>query len=162
MPRVVWAEESKNGIIFEIWPSYDVVPARSQLVTDGQSSCSPSGLLANLFFVYVSLIGNPDVSTTYSYLSNAIKLVADSVWSIRSVWLQYSLKSQQKLLLRWFASWCLVDPYPYVAIATRDLVKTNRINLNLNSVGCFGSGGFLMRGLSREERLLIRMNTHSS
>ena len=40
LPPVVWAEESKNGIKFEIEPSYDVVPTRSLLVTDGQSSLS--------------------------------------------------------------------------------------------------------------------------
>ena len=39
LPRVVWAEESKNRLRFEIKPSYDVVPTRSQLVTHGQSSC---------------------------------------------------------------------------------------------------------------------------
>ena len=39
LPRVVWVEESKNGLRFEIGPSYDVVPTRSQLVTDGQFSC---------------------------------------------------------------------------------------------------------------------------
>ena len=38
MPHVVWAEESKNGLRFEIRPSYDVVPTRSQLVTHAQSS----------------------------------------------------------------------------------------------------------------------------
>ena len=40
MPRVVWTEESKNGLRFEIGPSYDDVQIRSQLVTDGQFSCS--------------------------------------------------------------------------------------------------------------------------
>ena len=44
LPRVVWAEESKNDLRFEIGPSYDVVPTRSQLVTNGQSSCISSGL----------------------------------------------------------------------------------------------------------------------
>ena len=39
MSRVVRAEESKTGVRFEIGPSYDVVPTRSQLLTDGQSSC---------------------------------------------------------------------------------------------------------------------------
>ena len=39
LPRVVWAEKSKNGLRFEIGPSYDVVLTRSQLVTHGQSSC---------------------------------------------------------------------------------------------------------------------------
>ena len=43
LPNVVWAEESKNCIRFEIGPSYDDVPTRFQLVTelvtDGQSSC---------------------------------------------------------------------------------------------------------------------------
>ena len=34
-PRVVWAEESKNGLRFEIGPSYDDVPTRSQCVIDG-------------------------------------------------------------------------------------------------------------------------------
>ena len=33
LPPVVSAEESKNGLRFEIGPSYDVVPTRSQLVT---------------------------------------------------------------------------------------------------------------------------------
>ena len=42
LPRVVWAEESKTGLRFEIRPSYDVVQMRSQLVTDGQSSCNKS------------------------------------------------------------------------------------------------------------------------
>ena len=39
LPCVVWAEESKTGLGFEIVPSYDAVPTRSQLVTDRQSSC---------------------------------------------------------------------------------------------------------------------------
>ena len=38
MPRVVWTEESKNGLRFEIGPSYDDVPAMFQCVTGGQSS----------------------------------------------------------------------------------------------------------------------------
>ena len=40
LPHVVLAEESKNGLRFEIGPSYDVVPTRSQLVIDGHSSCN--------------------------------------------------------------------------------------------------------------------------
>ena len=40
MPRVVWAEESKNGLRFEIEPSYDVVPTTPQCPSDGQSSCT--------------------------------------------------------------------------------------------------------------------------
>ena len=39
MPCVVWAEESKTGLGFEIEPSYEDVPTRSICVTDGQSSC---------------------------------------------------------------------------------------------------------------------------
>ena len=39
LPRVVWAEDPKNGLRFEIEPSYDVVPTRSQVLTDGQSRC---------------------------------------------------------------------------------------------------------------------------
>ena len=40
LPRVVWAEESKNGLRFETGPSYDVVPTTSQCPSDGQSSCT--------------------------------------------------------------------------------------------------------------------------
>ena len=40
LPRVVRAEESKNGLGFEIGPSHDDAPTRSQLVTDGKSSCN--------------------------------------------------------------------------------------------------------------------------
>ena len=43
LPRVVWAGESKTGLRFEIGPSYDDVPTRSQLVIDGQSSCIIKG-----------------------------------------------------------------------------------------------------------------------
>ena len=39
LPRVVWAEESKHGLRFEIGPSYDVVPTMFQCPSDGQSSC---------------------------------------------------------------------------------------------------------------------------
>ena len=39
LPRVVWAEESKNGLRFEIGPSYDDVPMTSQCPTDEQPSC---------------------------------------------------------------------------------------------------------------------------
>ena len=39
LPRVVWVEESKNGLGFEIGPNYDNVPTRSQLLTGRQSSC---------------------------------------------------------------------------------------------------------------------------
>ena len=39
MSRVVWAEETKNGLGFEIGPSYDNVATTSQRLTDvGQSS----------------------------------------------------------------------------------------------------------------------------
>ena len=34
-------EESKNGLGFEIGPSYDDIPTKSQCATEGQSSCSP-------------------------------------------------------------------------------------------------------------------------
>ena len=40
LPRVVWAEESKNGLRFKIGSSYDDVPTTSQCPTDAQSSCS--------------------------------------------------------------------------------------------------------------------------
>ena len=41
LPHVVWAKakESKNGLRFEIEPSYDDVPMTFQCPTDGQSSC---------------------------------------------------------------------------------------------------------------------------
>ena len=38
--RVVWVEESKNSLEFEIGPNYDDVPTRSQLLTGKQSSCT--------------------------------------------------------------------------------------------------------------------------
>ena len=40
MPRVVWAEESKTALGFEIRPSYDDVPTTSQCATIWQSSCN--------------------------------------------------------------------------------------------------------------------------
>ena len=50
IPRhVVWAEESKNSLRFEIRPSYDGVPMASICLTDGQSSCM-------LFIQPVSLV----------------------------------------------------------------------------------------------------------
>ena len=39
LPRVVWVEESKNGLGFEIGLNYADVPMRSRLLTDRQSSC---------------------------------------------------------------------------------------------------------------------------
>ena len=39
MPRVVWAEESKTGLGFEIGPSHGDVPTTSQCVAAWQSSC---------------------------------------------------------------------------------------------------------------------------
>ena len=39
MPRVVWAEESKNGLGFELGPSYDDVSTTSKFLFDRQSSC---------------------------------------------------------------------------------------------------------------------------
>ena len=44
MPRVVWVEESKNGLKFEIGPNHDDVPTRAQLLTDRQSSCKKINL----------------------------------------------------------------------------------------------------------------------
>ena len=43
MARVVWAEESKNGLRFDIGPRYGSLPMRSQCPSDGQSSCNRSG-----------------------------------------------------------------------------------------------------------------------
>ena len=40
LPRVVWAEESKNGLRFEIGPNYYDVPTTSQFLSDRQSSCT--------------------------------------------------------------------------------------------------------------------------
>ena len=40
MTDVVWAEESKNGLRFEIRPSYDDAPTTSLCQADGQSSCT--------------------------------------------------------------------------------------------------------------------------
>ena len=45
MLRVVSAEESKNGLGFEIGPSYDDVPMTSRLLSDGQSSCKPQAVV---------------------------------------------------------------------------------------------------------------------
>ena len=39
LPGVVLPEESKTGLGFEIGPSYDDVPRRSQLLTDRQYGC---------------------------------------------------------------------------------------------------------------------------
>ena len=39
LPHVVWTEDSKTGLGFEIGPSYGDVPTRSQCLTEGQSSC---------------------------------------------------------------------------------------------------------------------------
>ena len=38
--RVIWSEESKTGLGFEIGPSYDDVPITSQCATILQSSCT--------------------------------------------------------------------------------------------------------------------------
>ena len=43
MPREVWAEESKNGLGFEIGASYDDVQTRSQLVQWTATTCPPWG-----------------------------------------------------------------------------------------------------------------------
>ena len=40
LPCAFWAEESKNGLGFEIGPSYDGVPTAAQCATGGQSSCN--------------------------------------------------------------------------------------------------------------------------
>ena len=40
LPHVVWVEESKNSLGFEIEPNYDDVPMRSQCATEEQSSCT--------------------------------------------------------------------------------------------------------------------------
>ena len=40
MPHVVWAQESKIGLGFEIGFSYDDIPTTSQCATDGKSTCS--------------------------------------------------------------------------------------------------------------------------
>ena len=42
-PGVVWAEEPKNSLRFEIRPSYDGVPEPSNSPSDGQSSCTQIG-----------------------------------------------------------------------------------------------------------------------
>ena len=65
MPHVVWAEESKNGLRFEIRPSYDVVPTRSQLVTHAQSSRrltqSNSRMLMNTLAGTYALLGSVEI-----------------------------------------------------------------------------------------------------
>ena len=45
MARVVWAEESKTGLGFEIGPSYDDVSMVSQPLSDEQSSCKPHAIV---------------------------------------------------------------------------------------------------------------------
>ena len=42
LPCVVWAKEFKNGLGFEIRPSFDDIPTSTQLLTDSQSSCTLS------------------------------------------------------------------------------------------------------------------------
>ena len=39
LPRVVWVEEPKTGLMFEIGPSYGDLPTPSHFVTEGQFSC---------------------------------------------------------------------------------------------------------------------------
>ena len=50
LPRIVWVEEFKNSIGFEIGSNYDDVPTRSQLVTDGQSSCIRDWAQSQFFY----------------------------------------------------------------------------------------------------------------
>ena len=68
MPRVVLAEESKNGLRFEIGPSYDVVPTTFQCPSDWQSSCRHGVIWTqswDLVKVYVfSTFGNNDEHNT--------------------------------------------------------------------------------------------------
>ena len=49
LPRVVWVEESRNGIGFEIGPKYDDVPTMSQLLTDRFPL--PTGLRKNAVYI---------------------------------------------------------------------------------------------------------------
>ena len=51
LPLAVWAEESKNGLRFEIGPSYDVVTTTSQCTSKGQSSCNLSLVRASAMFL---------------------------------------------------------------------------------------------------------------
>ena len=83
LPRVVWAEESKNGLGFEIGPNYDNVPTRSQFLTDRQSSCrarelsvagvrNPATPFINAYHPLLNTPSNLSWETGVEYFSNRI------------------------------------------------------------------------------------------
>ena len=109
LPRVVWAEESKNGLRFEFGPSYDVVPTRYQLVTHGVSSCMYCGKIWALTVIVLRLyISN----YTYHRLNINRKLTQiDTVSSSKLlIALTFALRSVQRctagLPIRWTLGHC--------------------------------------------------------
>ena len=76
LPCVVWAEESKTSLGFEIGPSYDDVQTTSQLVTDRQSSCiffSTSGTQENKQVTSYITLGLPTrcMTSFFSFFSRS-------------------------------------------------------------------------------------------
>ena len=78
MPHVVWAEESKIGLRFEIRPSYDGLPTRSQRPSDGQSSCiakkKTACLSKMLDFQHVWLLSSLSCILTWSWRRHSISV----------------------------------------------------------------------------------------
>ena len=71
MPHVVWAEESKTGLGFEIRSSYDDAPTTSQCITDGQSSCihKAKSLATLVCLIELSIIPSPVTLNEVSHTS---------------------------------------------------------------------------------------------
>ena len=77
LPRVVWAKESKTGLRFEIGPSYDDIPTKSQLVTDGQSSCTLLDYSFILMYI-ANLVGTEQLNGSIWKIDYIMNLGASS------------------------------------------------------------------------------------
>ena len=90
---VFWAEESKNGLRFEIGPSYDAVPTRSKLVTHRQSSCTrPGSSITSAWSTLAETLHNISSTGRVSFCSirnwfpnkNAVRPLQDLCWTTPS------------------------------------------------------------------------------
>ena len=92
MPRVVWAEESKNRLEFEIRPRYDDVPTASRFLSDGQSSCRTHCCMLERVSCKRNLVPWLCYCASSSIFSGIQFVLGTKLWQ------QYILKKTSKIL----------------------------------------------------------------
>ena len=127
-PRVVWAEEPKTGLGFEIGPSHDDVPTTSQCLTDGQTSytsyflLSRSDIRSDTSFEFLSPNYTGRVTCFFCKTSKHARLTSCRIWCFPGSFRHNICPLRLKVLV--YQVWTMVSHARYDRITVFSIIQS--------------------------------------